>query len=123
MTLIRPTSSFGECTACVQIPGKGLEHSLAAPPLCPCPPAPCPPAVPMPSQGKARCERQCMRAMHAMRAMRCRNQEFFMEEEADERYDTESEPEDAFDADFLESEEEEEEEGAAEDEARAREPK
>ena len=31
------------------------------------------------------------------------NQEFFAEEAQDERYETESEPEDRFDADFLES--------------------
>ena len=31
------------------------------------------------------------------------NQEFFAEEEQDERYETESEPEDRFDADFNES--------------------
>jgi len=37
------------------------------------------------------------------------NQEFFAEEERDEVYETESEPEDKFDADFLDSEEEEDE--------------
>ena len=31
------------------------------------------------------------------------NQEFFAEEERDEEYETESEPEDRFDADFMES--------------------
>jgi hypothetical protein len=55
------------------------------------------------------------------------NQEFFAEEEADVRYETESEPEDRFDADFGESEQEEGEEeaaaAAAEEEAQAREPK
>jgi vacuolar protein sorting-associated protein 72 len=48
-------------------------------------------------------------------------QEFFMEEENDERYETENEPENQFDADFNESEDEEDEEAeAAEAEAEAK---
>lgn len=51
------------------------------------------------------------------------NQEFFAEEERDDRYETESEPEDRFDEDFMDSEEEEEEEGEEEDRVLAMEPK
>lgn len=52
------------------------------------------------------------------------NQEFFAEEERDDAYETESEPEDKFDADFLDSEEEEEEdEDENEANALAAEPK
>jgi len=43
------------------------------------------------------------------------NQEFFAEEAKDEAYETESEPEDRFDADFLESEDESEEDEDAEE--------
>lgn len=51
------------------------------------------------------------------------NQEFFAEEERDDRYETESEPEDRFDEDFMDSEEEEEEEGVEEDRVLAMEQK
>lgn len=43
------------------------------------------------------------------------NQEFFAEEAKDESYETESEPEDRFDADFMESEDESEEDEDAEE--------
>jgi vacuolar protein sorting-associated protein 72 len=46
------------------------------------------------------------------------NQEFFAEEAADERYETESEPEDRFDADFMDSEEEDDDEDVEEEEDR-----
>eukprot|EP00889_Picochlorum_renovo_P006809 jgi/Picre1/33839/NNA_001318.t1 len=52
------------------------------------------------------------------------NQEFFADEEQDEAYETESEPEDKFDQDFLDSEDEDEEDGEDnEAQAQAMEPK